>query len=95
MLDVNYAGSSGFGTAYRKRLNGRWGELDVQDVVAAARAVAERGLVDAKKMVVSGGSAGGFVVLASLAFHPDTFAAGINSFGVSDLAALAKDTHKV
>lgn len=94
VLDVNYSGSSGFGTAYRKRLNGRWGELDVQDVVAAARAVGERGLADPKRMVVSGGSAGGFVVLAGLAFYPDTFAAGINSFGVSDLSALAKETHK-
>lgn len=94
VLDVNYSGSSGFGTAYRQRLNGRWGEIDVQDVVAAARAVGERGVGDPRRMVVSGGSAGGFVVLASLAFHPDTFAAGVNSFGVSDLAALAKDTHK-
>jgi dipeptidyl aminopeptidase/acylaminoacyl peptidase len=94
VLDVNYSGSSGFGTAYRRRLNGRWGELDVEDVVAAARAAGERGLVDPKRMVVSGGSAGGFVVLASLAFFPGTFAAGINLFGVSDLAALAKDTHK-
>ena len=94
VLDVNYSGSSGFGTAYRKRLNGRWGELDIRDVVAAAKAIANRGLGDPRRLIVSGGSAGGFVVLASLAFYPDVFAAGLNSFGVSDLSALALDTHK-
>ena len=77
VLDVNYSGSSGFGTAYRKRLNGRWGELDVRDVVAAAKAIANRGLGDSRKLIVSGGSAGGFIVLASLAFYPDVFAAGL------------------
>lgn len=94
VLDVNYSGSSGFGTAYRKRLNGRWGELDVRDVVAAAKVIASRGLGDSRKLIVSGGSAGGFIVLASLAFYPDVFAAGLNSFGVSDLRALAADSHK-
>jgi hypothetical protein len=75
-------------------LNGRWGELDVRDVVAAAKAIANHGLGDSRKLIVSGGSAGGFIVLASLAFYPDVFAAGLNSFGVSDLRALAADSHK-
>lgn len=94
VLDINYSGSTGFGTAYRKRLNGRWGEIDVNDVVDAAKAAAARGLVDPKRSVVKGGSAGGFVVLAALAFQKEVFAAGINYFGVSDMAVLARDTHK-
>lgn len=94
VLEVNFSGSTGFGTAYRRRLDGRWGEIDVADVVAAARAAAAQGLADGDRMVVRGGSAGGFAVLASLAFHPDVFAAGMSFYGVSDLRTLAADTHK-
>lgn len=94
VLDVNYRGSTGYGRAYRKALNTAWGDVDIEDVVAGARYCAAEGLADSQRMAVYGGSAGGYVVLASLAFHPDVFKAGINLFGVADLEALAADTHK-
>ncbi len=93
LLDVNYGGSSGYGRPYRKRLEGQWGIVDVGDVVAGVKYLAESGRVDARRTAIRGGSAGGFTVLAALAFH-DVFQAGANYFGVSDLEALALDTHK-
>jgi dipeptidyl aminopeptidase/acylaminoacyl peptidase len=93
LLDVNHGGSSGFGRDYRQRLNGNWGVVDVGDVVAAVRYLIEQGRVDANRAAIRGGSAGGFTVLAVLAFH-DVFKAGANYYGVSDLEALARDTHK-
>lgn len=92
-LDVNYGGSTGYGRAYRQRLNAQWGIVDVDDCVNGARFLAERGLVDGKRMAIDGGSAGGFTTLAALTFR-DTFSAGASYFGVSDLEALARDTHK-
>jgi len=94
VLDVNYRGSTGFGRLYRKALDLKWGDVDIEDVVAGARYCAANGLADANRMAVYGGSAGGYVVLAALAFHPDVFKAGVNLFGISDLEALAADTHK-
>ena len=93
VVDVDYRGSTGYGRAYRDALRGRWGEVDVEDCVAAARYLAERGAVDPERMAIEGGSAGGFTTLAALAFRDD-FAAGISLFGVGDLEALARDTHK-
>jgi len=93
LLDVNHGGSSGFGRAYRERLNGNWGVVDVGDVVAAVKYLIDAGRVDGKRAAIRGGSAGGFTVLAALAFH-DVFRAGANYYGVSDLEALARDTHK-
>ena len=93
VLDVNYRGSTGYGRAYRKMLDGEWGVADVEDCVAGALALAERGTVDRKRMVIRGSSAGGFTVLCALTFH-DTFAAGASYYGVADLEALATDTHK-
>ncbi len=93
LLDVNHRGSSGFGRAYRERLNGNWGLIDVADVVAAVRHLVQAGRVDGQRVAIRGGSAGGFTVLAALAFH-DAFRAGANYYGVSDLEALAHDTHK-
>jgi dipeptidyl aminopeptidase/acylaminoacyl peptidase len=93
MLDVNHGGSSGFGRAYRERLDGNWGVVDVRDVVAAVKYLAALGRVDINRVAIRGGSAGGFTVLAALAFH-DVFKAGANYYGVSDLEALARDTHK-
>jgi len=93
VVDVNYRGSSGFGRAYRKKLEGQWGISDVEDCVSVARYLVDRGDVDAGKLIVRGGSAGGYTVLCGLAFH-DVFTAGANMYGVADLEALASDTHK-
>ncbi|KQT93686.1 hypothetical protein ASG49_01455 [Marmoricola sp. Leaf446] len=93
VLDVDYAGSTGYGRAYRERLRGQWGVADVEDVVAGARHLAETGVVDGRRLGVRGGSAGGYVVLAALAFH-DVFSAGVSLFGVSDPSLLAQETHK-
>ncbi len=93
IVDVNYGGSTGFGRAYRQRLNGSWGIVDVEDCVNAARFLVGRGDVDPNRLAIRGGSAGGYTTLAALAFH-DVFHAGASHFGVSDLEGLAKDTHK-
>jgi dipeptidyl aminopeptidase/acylaminoacyl peptidase len=92
-LDLNYRGSSGYGRAYRDALRGNWGVFDVDDAVAGALHLADLGLVDRSRMAITGGSAGGFTVLAALAFR-DVFAGGASYYGVSDLARLAEDTHK-
>ncbi|MFN3373916.1 MAG: alpha/beta hydrolase family protein, partial [Chloroflexus sp.] len=93
VLDVNYGGSTGFGRAYRELLDGQWGIVDVEDCVAGAQFLAASGKADPERLLITGGSAGGFTVLAALAFH-HTFRAGASHFGVADLAALARDTHK-
>ena len=93
LLDLNYRGSTGFGREYRQALYGNWGIADVEDAVAGAHWLAEQGLADAKRLIVRGGSAGGFTTLAAHAFH-DAFAAGASYYGVSDIEALAKETHK-
>jgi dipeptidyl aminopeptidase/acylaminoacyl peptidase len=93
VLDVNYRGSTGFGRAYRDRLHLAWGVVDVDDCVHGASFLAERGRVDGKRCVISGGSAGGYTTLAALAFR-DFFQGGASYYGVSDATALARDTHK-
>jgi dipeptidyl aminopeptidase/acylaminoacyl peptidase len=93
VLDVNYGGSTGYGTAYRRRLNGQWGIVDVEDCMNGARYLVEQGLADGDRLAVHGGSAGGYTTLCALAFH-NVFGAGASYFGVSDAEALAKDTHK-
>jgi dipeptidyl aminopeptidase/acylaminoacyl peptidase len=93
VLDVNYGGSTGFGRSYRERLDSNWGIVDVEDCVNGARHLAEQGLVDGNRSVITGGSAGGYTVLAALTFH-DYFKGGASHYGVSDLAVLAEDTHK-
>ncbi len=93
VADVNYRGSTGYGRAFREALYGEWGNHDVEDCIDVARHLADEGRVDGDRMAVKGGSAGGFVVLASLAFH-DAFDAGASYFGVADLARLAELTHK-
>ncbi len=93
VVDVDYGGSTGYGRTYRSALNGAWGVVDVDDCVAAARFLADRGAVDPERMAISGGSAGGYTTLAALAFR-DVFAAGISMFGVGDLETMARDTHK-
>ncbi|MDO5677136.1 MAG: prolyl oligopeptidase family serine peptidase [Propionibacteriaceae bacterium] len=93
VLDVNYSGSTGFGREYRERLKGRWGELDVEDVAAAVRAVTGQGLADPKRVAITGGSAGGFTTLRSLT-TTDVYAAGVSRYGIGYLPTLATDTHK-
>jgi dipeptidyl aminopeptidase/acylaminoacyl peptidase len=93
VVDVDYRGSTGYGRTYRRALDDRWGIADVEDCVGAARYLAERGDVDGNRLMIRGGSAGGFTVLSALAFH-DVFAAGASRYGVADLQALAEDTHK-
>jgi dipeptidyl aminopeptidase/acylaminoacyl peptidase len=93
VLDVNYGGSTGYGRAYRRRLDGRWGIVDVDDCVNGARYLAQRGLVDGSRLAIDGGSAGGYTTLCALTFR-DAFKAGASYFGVSDAEALAKETHK-
>ncbi|MEX2500732.1 MAG: S9 family peptidase [Trueperaceae bacterium] len=91
--DVDYGGSSGYGRAYRELLEGRWGEVDVDDACAAATHLAREGHVDPERLAIRGGSAGGFTALAALAFR-DTFHAGVSLYGVTDLEGLARETHK-
>jgi dipeptidyl aminopeptidase/acylaminoacyl peptidase len=91
--DVNYGGSTGYGRAYRERLDGRWGIVDVIDCVNAARFLVERGDVDPERLIVTGGSAGGWTTLCALTFH-DVFACGTSSYGVSDLEPFTTITHK-
>jgi dipeptidyl aminopeptidase/acylaminoacyl peptidase len=93
VLDVNYGGSSGYGREYRERLKGNWGVVDVDDCANGALYLVRRGSVDGERLMISGGSAGGYTTLCALVFR-DTFKAGASHYGVSDVEALAKDTHK-
>ena len=86
MLDVNYGGSSGYGRAYRERLNGNWGIVDVDDCVNGARYLAEHGEVDGNRLAIRGGSAGGYTTLCALTFR-DRFKAGASHYGISDLGS--------
>jgi dipeptidyl aminopeptidase/acylaminoacyl peptidase len=92
-VDVNYGGSTGYGREYRERLRGKWGIVDVEDCINAARYLAQQGEVDGQHLAIRGGSAGGYTTLCALVFHGD-FAAGASYYGVADCEALARDTHK-
>lgn len=94
VVDVNYSGSSGYGRAYRERLNGRWGVADVEDMVNAATYLVAAGLADEDRLAIRGGSAGGYTTLAALTFYPGVFKAGASYYGISDIEVLAHDTHK-
>ena len=93
VVDVNYGGSTGYGTEYRRRLNGNWGVVDVDDCVNAARHLVETRGSDPARVVIAGGSAGGYTTLCALTMR-DYFKAGANHFGLSDLIPFAEDTHK-
>lgn len=93
VVDVNYGGSSGFGRSYRRRLHGEWGIVDVDDAVAATRFLVDRGDADRNRLIIRGGSAGGYTTLCALTFR-EVFAAGTTLYGIADLEALARDTHK-
>ncbi len=94
VVDVNYGGSSGYGREYRERLHWQWGIVDVDDNVNAAKYLVEEGKADPDRLIIRGGSAGGYTTFAALVFHPEVFGAGAGYYGVSDVEALAKDTHK-
>ena len=93
VLDVNYGGSSGYGRAYRERLKDKWGIVDVEDCVNGARYLVETGDADGNRLMITGGSAGGYTTLCAPTFR-DVFHAGASHYGVSDAEALEKDTHK-
>ena len=94
VADVNYGGSSGLGRLYRQRLNGQWGIVDVDDVVAATTYLVAQGKADPNRLMIRGGSAGGYTTLAALTFRPGVFRAGASYYGISDIEVLARDTHK-
>ena len=93
VLDVNYGGSTGFGRAYRERLKSKWGIVDVDDCANGARYLVGQGEADGDRLMITGGSAGGYTTLCALTFR-DTFSAGASHYGVSDAEALARETHK-
>lgn len=93
-VELNYRGSTGFGRKYREALRGVWGITDVEDAVDCAKALIDQEIADPDKIIIMGGSAGGYTVLNALAHYPGVFAAGIDKYGVSDLFALAQETHK-
>ncbi len=92
IVDVNYGGSTGYGRAYRDRLRGQWGVVDVEDTVAAVRGLADAGLADPARLAIEGGSAGGWTVLSALT-QTDAFACGASFYGVAELVQFAADTH--
>ena len=94
VLEVNYRGSTGYGRDYMNALRGNWGIYDVEDAASGARHLAESGIADGERMIIMGGSAGGFTVLQTLIDKPGVFRAGVCSFGVSNQFTLAADTHK-
>jgi dipeptidyl aminopeptidase/acylaminoacyl peptidase len=93
VVDVNYGGSTGYGRAYRERLKGQWGIVDAVDCVHAARYLVEQDWVDGERLIIRGGSAGGWTTLCALIFH-DTFKCGASYYGVADLEPFAEITHK-
>jgi dipeptidyl aminopeptidase/acylaminoacyl peptidase len=93
VIDVNYGGSTGYGRAYRQRLNGQWGVVDVDDCANGARYLVERGDVDGNRLMITGGSAGGYTTLCALTFR-NVFKAGASHFGIGDLETFVADTHK-
>jgi dipeptidyl aminopeptidase/acylaminoacyl peptidase len=94
VADVNYGGSTGYGRAYRERLNGQWGIVDVADLINAAQYLVREGKADPDRLIIRGGSAGGYTVLVALTMHPEVFKAGASYYGISDLEVLASDSHK-
>jgi dipeptidyl aminopeptidase/acylaminoacyl peptidase len=93
VLDVNYGGSTGYGRAYRHRLDANWGIVDVADCVAGAMYLVDKHKADPRRLIMTGSSAGGYTVLSALTFT-DTFSAGSSYYGISELEALVRDTHK-
>jgi dipeptidyl aminopeptidase/acylaminoacyl peptidase len=93
VVDVDYGGSTGYGRAYRDRLQGQWGNVDVADCLQAALHLVEIGRADPDRLLITGGSAGGYIVLCALTGY-DIFSAGASYYGVADLPSFIQDTHK-
>ncbi|MCH2350797.1 MAG: prolyl oligopeptidase family serine peptidase [Pseudomonadales bacterium] len=93
VLDVDYGGSTGFGREYRKRLDGNWGNVDVDDCIAGVKYLITEDLIDPNRVAIRGGSAGGYTTLKALV-SSNTFSVGASHYGIGDLRALANDTHK-
>jgi dipeptidyl aminopeptidase/acylaminoacyl peptidase len=93
VVDVNYAGSTGYGRGYRERLTGQWGVADVADCLDAARFLVEAGEVDGRRLVISGASAGGFTALCALAAE-EFFTGGASWFGIADLETFRRQAPK-
>lgn len=94
VLQVNHRGSTGYGKAYMNKHQGNWGVYDVQDSITGSKYLAQLGLANAEKLVIMGGSAGGYTVLQALVSKPNFFKAGVCSYGISNQFLLAMDTHK-
>lgn len=94
VADVNYGGSAGYGRAYRERLKGQWGIVDVADCASAARYLSASGRADPDRLIIRGRSAGGYTTLAALTLHATAFKAGTSYYGIGDLELLARETHK-
>ena len=93
-LLVNYRGGSGFGRAYQDLLNGQWGVVDVEDARTGAEHLVGLGLADAQRLVITGGSAGGYTTLMALTQQPEFWAAGISLYGIGDLYELKQGSHR-
>jgi dipeptidyl aminopeptidase/acylaminoacyl peptidase len=93
VLDVDYGGSTGYGMAYRRRLEGEWGVVDLADCVAGARWLAGKGIADGDRLAIRGGSASGYTTLCAVTFS-DAFSAGVSYFGIGDLETFMRGTHK-
>ena len=94
VLAVNFRGSTGYGRSYMEALRGNWGVVDVEDAMSGARHLVERGHADPQRLVILGGSSGGYTVLRALTMHPGFFRAGVCRYGLTDLVALARQSHK-
>lgn len=94
VLSVNYHGSTGYGRSYRDALNGRWGDIDVEDTVSAVQFLIENQLADPARLVIKGSSAGGYTLLNTLIRYPGVFKCGICAYGVSNLLSIVDETFK-
>jgi poly(3-hydroxybutyrate) depolymerase len=94
VLDVNHRGSTGYGRRYRQHLLGRWGRVDVDDIIDGIDYLVNQSLVDSERVFIRGKSAGGYAVLRALTEYPEYFRAGACYYGIGNLCTLASITHK-
>ncbi|RDW80973.1 hypothetical protein BP5796_05671 [Coleophoma crateriformis] len=94
VAQLNFTGSSGYGRAFRDKLNRKWGIVDIADAASCVKYLADQGLIDGERAGIRGGSGGGYATLEALCDYPNVFSGGVSEYGVSDLKLLMKDTHK-